>query len=49
MIERDFNATKDESIIIGNFNIHMDTPTESDLIIFSDLLDSLNMKTKITF
>ena len=38
MIERDFNVTKDKSIIIGDFNIHMDTPTESDVIIFNDLL-----------
>ena len=44
MIERDFNVTKDKSIIIGDCNIHMDTQTESDAIIFSDLLDSLNMK-----
>ena len=49
MIERDFNVTKDKSIIIGDFNIHMDTPTESDVIIFNDLLDSLNMENRITF
>ena len=49
MIERSFNVTKDKLIIIGHFNIHMDTPTESDVIIFNDLLDSLNMKNRITF
>ena len=49
MVERDFNVTKDKSIIIGDFNIHIDTPTESDVIIFNDLLDSLNMDNKITF
>ena len=49
MIERDFNVTKDKSIIIGDFSIHMDTPTESDVIIFSDLLESLNMENRITF
>ena len=49
MIERSFNVTKDKSIIIGDFNIYMDTPTESDVIIFNDLLDSLNMKNRITF
>ena len=49
MIERDFNVTKDKSIIIGDFNIHMDTPTESDVIIFTDLLESLNMENRITF
>ena len=49
MIERDFNVTKDKSIIIGDFNIHMDTPTESDVIIFNDLLESLNMENRITF
>ena len=27
----------------------MDTPTESDVIIFNDLLDSLNMENRITF
>ena len=47
--ERDFNVTKNKSIIIGDFNIHMDTPTESDVIIFNDLLDSLNMENRITF
>ena len=49
MIERDFNVTKDKSIVIGDFNIHMDTPTESDVIIFNDLLESLNMENRITF
>ena len=49
MIERSFNVTKDKSIIIGDFNIHMDALTESDVIIFNDLLDSLNMKNRITF
>ena len=27
----------------------MDTPTESDVIIFNDLLDNLNMENGITF
>ena len=27
----------------------MDTPTESDVIIFNDLLESLNMENRITF
>ena len=49
MIERSFNMTKDKSIIIGYFNIHMDTLTESDVIIFNNLLESLNMKNRITF
>ena len=49
MIERDFNVTKDKSIIIGDFNIHMDIPTESDVIFFNDLPDSLNMENRITF
>ena len=49
MIERDFNVAKDKSISIGDFNIHMDTPTESDVIIFNDLLESLNMENRITF
>ena len=49
IIERDFNVTKDKSIIIGDFNIHRDTPTESDVIIFNDLLDSLNTENRITF
>ena len=42
--DRDFNVTKYKSITIGDFNIHMDTKTESDVIIFNDLLDSLNME-----
>ena len=49
MIERAFNVTKDKSIIIGDFNIHMDTTTESDAIIFNNLLDSLNMENRIIF
>ena len=49
MIERDFNVTKEKSTIIGDFNIHMDTLTEPDGIIFNNLLDSLNMKNRITF
>ena len=40
--------TKDKSIIIGDFNICMDTLTESDVINFNDLLDSLNMRNRIT-
>ena len=47
--DRDFNVTKDKSIIIGDFNIHMDTPTESDVIIFNNHLDSLNMGNRIIF
>ena len=39
MIERDFNVTKNRPIVIQDFNIHMDTPTESDAIIFIDLLE----------
>ena len=49
MIERNFNVTKYKSIIIGDFNIDMDTPTESDVIFFNDLLDSLNMENRIIF
>ena len=49
MIERDFNVTKDKSILIGEFNIHMDTASESDVIISKDLLDSLNMENRILF
>ena len=41
--------TKDKSINIRDFNIHMDTPTESDVIIFNDLLESLNIENRITF
>ena len=46
MIERSFNVTKDKSIIIGDFNSHLDTLTESHVIILNNLLASLNMKTK---
>ena len=47
MIEKSFNMKKGISVIIGDFKIHMDTPTESDVIML-DLLDSLNMKNGIT-
>ena len=36
-------------VLIGDFNVHMDNPTDSDTILFNDFLDSFNLVNKIDF
>ena len=36
-------------ILISDFNVHMDKPTDSDTILFNDFLDSFNLVNKIDF
>ena len=38
-----------EMILIGDFNVHMDSPEAPDTIIFNDFLDSLNLKNLVDF
>ena len=36
-------------ILIGDFNVHMDSPKTPDTILFNDFLDSLNLKNLVDF
>ena len=38
-----------ELVLIGDFNIHMDSPEALDTILFTNFLDSLNLKNLVDF
>ena len=38
-----------ELVLIGDFNVHIDSPEAPDTILFSDFLDSLNLKNLVDF
>ena len=40
---------KADMIMIGDFNIHMDDPLDSDTILFNDFLDAFNLTNKVDF
>ena len=48
-LEQNILADWGDLILISNFNVHMDNPTDSDTIIFNDFLDSFNLVNKIDF
>ena len=48
-LEQNILADWGDLILIGNFNVHMDNPTDSDTILFNDFLDSFNLVNKIDF
>ena len=46
-LEQNILADQGDLILIGNFNVHMDNPTDSNMILFNDFLDSFNLVNKI--
>ena len=48
-LEQNILADWGDLILIGNINVHMDNPTDSDTILFNDFLDSFNLVNKIDF
>ena len=48
-LEQNILADWGDLILIGDFNVHMDNPTDSDTILLNDFLDSFNLINKIDF
>ena len=49
ILENSIGSIRNKLLFVGNFNIHMDRPEDANTIIFNDLLDSLNLRSNITF
>ena len=49
ILEGNILSDHGELILTGNFNIHMDKPHLSDIILFNDLLESFNLANKVAF
>ena len=48
-LEQNIFSDQGDLLLIGNFNVHMANPTDSDTILFNDFLDSFNLINKIDF
>ena len=48
-LEQNILADQGDLILIGDFNVHMNNPMDSDTILFNDFLDSFNLVNKIDF
>ena len=48
-LEQNILADRGDLILIGDFNVHMDNPMDSDTILINDFLDSFNLINKIDF
>ena len=42
-LEQNILAGWGDLILIGDFNVHMDNPRDSDTVLFNDFLDSLTL------
>ena len=49
ILERDVSQPADKVLYLGDFNIHVDNSYNNDTITFMDILDSYNLKNRITF
>ena len=49
ILENSIGSIRNKLLFVGDFNIHMDQPEDPNTIIFSDLLESLNLRNNITF
>ena len=49
IFESSIKAIRNKILLIGDFNVHMDRPDDSNTIIFNELLDSLNFRNNISF
>ena len=48
-MEEDIAKPANKTLLVGDFNIHVDDSSDNDTITFMDLLDSYNMLNKVTF
>ena len=48
-LQNNIVSDKGETILIGDFNVHMDDPEDLDTITFNDLLDSLDLTNLVNF
>ena len=49
VLENNIVSDRGETILIGDFNIYMDDPEDSDTITFNDFLDSLDLINLVNF
>ena len=49
VLENNIVSDRGETVLIGNFNIHMDDPEDLDTITFIDFLDSLDLINLVNF
>ena len=49
VLENNIGSHRGETILIGDFNVHMDDLEDPDTIIFNDFLDSLNLINLVNF
>ena len=49
IMEDTINLEQGRLLFVGNFNIHMDEPTQPDTITFLDWLESFNLTNRVTF
>ena len=49
VLENNIVSDRGETILIGDFNIHMDDPKDQDTITFNDFLDSLDLINLVDF
>ena len=49
VLENNIVSDRGETILIGDFNIHMDDPEDLDTITFNDFLDSLDFINVVNF
>ena len=49
IIEENILNDRGELVLMGDFNVHMDSPEAPDTILFNDFLDSLNLKNLVDF
>ena len=49
VLENNIIANRGETILLGDFNIHMDDPVDPDTITFNKFLDSLDFTNLVNF
>ena len=49
VLENNIVGNRGETILLGDFNIHMDDPTDLDTITFNDFLGSLDLTNLVNF
>ena len=49
VLENNIVGDRRETILLGNFNIHMGDPVDLDTITFNDFLDSLDLTNLVNF
>ena len=47
LIELNITKNRGKLLLVGDFNIHLDEPTDSDIILFTDTLESLDLQNMV--